>query len=553
MCRTVECATPLPSLHYMPAAGYNERIVRRRTWSSGRRRTERAAFPFSGSFLVAVPVVAIVGRPNVGKSSLFNWLAGRRIAIVDPTAGVTRDRLTTLVAHRQHFFELVDTGGIGIRDVDDLTADVERQIQHALEQAAVVLFVVDGRDGVVPLDQLVAERLRSLTCPVVCVVNKCDAAEMESLAADFHRLGYEPVLVTSTLQNRGRGPLLEAIVHRLPEASPQHPPADVALKLAIVGRRNTGKSTFINTLARHDRVIVSEVPGTTRDSVDVRFERDGKTFLAIDTAGVRRKRSLQNNLEFYSLARAERSIRRADVVLLFFDAPKKISKVDKQLCEYILEQHKPAVFVVNKWDLLSQSLTTGEFADYLRKNFPSLDHVPIAFISAKQGRNVHAVLNLAQNLHDQAGVRVETGELNRVIQTALTRQGPPLRRNRRAKVFYCTQVAVHPPTIVMMTNGPELLDNTYRRYLLKTLRDQFPFAEVPIKLYFRKKRQTDAVEEPNPGSANPLNHTKRMEKRVRKALSLTPPAVARRTAAPGKAKRASSKGKPAIPELWSDL
>jgi GTP-binding protein len=244
-------------------------------------------------------------------------------------------------------------------------------------------------------------------------------------------------------------------------------------------------------------MIVSEVPGTTRDSVDVRFERDGRTFVAIDTAGVRRKGSIASSIEFYSMARAERSIRRADVVLLFFDATDRISKVDKQLAEYVLEHHKPAIFVVNKWDLMLP-MPTGKMGNYIRNTFPSLDFVPIAFITAKSGKNMQTVLNLAQNLHKQASARVSTGDLNRVIRQALADQPPPLRQNRRPKIYYATQVSSNPPTVVLFTNGPELFDNTYQRYLVKTFRDHLPFHEVPIKLYLRRKRRED-----QPPSAEP--------------------------------------------------
>jgi GTP-binding protein len=438
---------------------------------------------------VAIPQVTIVGRPNVGKSSLFNWLAGRRIAIVDPTAGVTRDRLTTLVQSGQRYFELVDTGGLGVQDVDNLTADIEKQIQYAIDQASLILFVVDAREGIMPLDEAVAERLRQVTKPVLCVANKCDTEALENQTGEFYKLGRGNPVPVSVLQNRGKKELLARIAENLPDAA-EAPRLDVSLKLAIVGRRNTGKSTFINHLAESERMIVSEVAGTTRDSVDVRFERDGKVIVAIDTAGVRRKKSIGSDVEFYSMARAERSIRRADVVLLFHDAQLDVSKVDKQLAGYVLEQYKPAVFVVNKWDLL-KPLPTGEFAEYLRKTYPSLDYVPIAFITAKKNKNVQTVLNLAQNLYKQASARVETSELNRVVRLALEQQPPPMRQNRRAKVYYATQAAANPPTIVLFTNGPELFDNTYQRYLLKRFRDHLPFAEVPIKMYLRRKRSTD--------------------------------------------------------------
>jgi GTP-binding protein len=481
---------------------------------------------------VPVPQVAIVGRPNVGKSSLLNWLAGRRIAIVDPTAGVTRDRVAALVRAGGRFFELVDTGGLGVQDVDNLTADIERQIAHAIAEAAAILFVVDARAGPTPLDDKVADRLRGLAKPVLCVSNKCDVSELEPQTAEFYKLGPARVLAVSAQQGRGKQPLLDWIVGHLP-ADANEAPAAATLKLAIVGRRNTGKSTFINSLARSERVIVSEVPGTTRDSVDVRFEQDGKVIVAIDTAGVRRKGSIATDIEFYSLARAERSIRRADVVLHFHDPRVSVSKVDKQLAGYVLDQHKPAIFVVNKWDLMKANLTTGEFGDYLRRVFPSLDFVPIAFITARDGKNVQAVLNLAQSLHKQASARVSTGDLNRVLREALAQQAPPLRQNRRPKVYYATQVAANPPTIVLFTNGPELFDNTYHRYLLKTFRERLPFLEVPIKLYLRRRQRSDETGADDEAELPEVAKDGRRPTRPR----------------PAKAPR---RKKGAAPELWKD-
>jgi len=441
---------------------------------------------------VAVPLVAIVGRPNVGKSALFNCLAGRRISIVDPTAGVTRDRVSTLVEAEERYFELMDTGGIGIEDADNLTAEVERQITVGIEEAAVILFVVDVRAGLMPLDEEVGRRLRYVTKPVLLIANKADDPSLDQLANDFYKLGRGKAHAVSAEQKRGRDLLFRLVLDHLPPAEQVERPRDVSLKLAIVGRRNVGKSTFINSLAKSDRMIVSEVAGTTRDSVDVRFERDGKAIVAIDTAGVRKKKSISSNLEFYSLARAERSIRRADVVLMFFDPRVRISQVDKKLTEYILDQYKPAIFVVNKWDLMKESMPTEKFANYLRTVFPMLDYVPIAFLTAKSGKNVGRLLDLAQNLHKQVAARIGTGELNKVVREALDAQPPPMRQNRRPKVYYGTQVATNPPTIVLFTNGPQLFDNTYQRYLVKFLRDRLPFAEVPIKLYLRAKKRDEA-------------------------------------------------------------
>jgi GTP-binding protein len=456
-----------------------------------------------------VPVVAIVGRPNVGKSSLFNWLAGRRIAIVDPTAGVTRDRVSALVKAEGRFFELVDTGGMGIVDSDNLTVQIERQIEAAIDEAHVLLFVVDARAGLMPLDDEVARRMRYVTKPIICVANKCDTPEIEPQAAEFYKLGRGKLVCVSAQQDRGKGELLDVIFERLPGADVLEQPADAVMKLAIVGRRNTGKSTFINSLAESERMIVSEVPGTTRDSVDVRFERDGQVFVAIDTAGVRRKSSLASDIEFYSMARAERSIRRADVVLMFFDPRVRISKVDKQLAAYVLEQHKPAIFVMNKWDLMVP-MPTGKIGNYVRHTFRSLDFVPIAFITAKAGKNVQSVLNLAQNLHKQAAKRIPTADLNRVLRQALDESPPPLRQNRRPKVYYATQVGTHPPTIVLFTNGPELFDNTYQRYLLKAVRDHLGFSDVPVKLYLRHKQRED---EPPADDPPPVPEPPRSRKR----------------------------------------
>jgi GTP-binding protein len=447
-----------------------------------------------------LPVVAIVGRPNVGKSSVFNWLVGKRISIVDPTAGVTRDRVSSIVEEHGRFFDLTDTGGIGIVDSDALEADVERQIQLAIDQADVILYVTDARTGPVALDEAVADRLRPLGKPTLCVVNKCDTDALALQASDFHRLGYEPVLPASAEQNRGRDRLVAEIVKRLPPPDDERAPAEVALKLALVGRRNAGKSTFINALAQAERVIVSEIPGTTRDSVDVRFERDGKTFVAIDTAGVRHRSSLANSVEFYSLARAERSIRRSDVTLMFFDAARSIGRIDKQLTEYILEHHRPAIFVFNKWDLVKGQVDQDVFVEYVKKSFPMLDYVPMAFVTAKDGKNVYRVLNLAQQLHKQARQRVTTGELNRVLRDALEANPPSQKGKRMPKVFFASQVATEPPTIVIFTNGPDLFDDTYRRYLIKHFRDQLPFSEVPIKLDFRSrhggKGDRDSDDEP---------------------------------------------------------
>ena len=446
---------------------------------------------------MAVPQVVIVGRPNVGKSSIFNWLARRRLSIVDEVAGVTRDRVTYLMEVQDRYFELVDTGGLGGNDVDNLTQEIEDQISLALESADVILFVVDTRTGVVPLDRDVAARLRYVDKPVICVANKCDDATFDTQAYEFHKLGRGKLVRVSALQNRNRDELTEMIIERLPEAQHLDPlaSAEPEMKVAIVGRRNVGKSTFVNTLAQAERMIVSEVPGTTRDSVDVRFEMDGKVFVAIDTPGLLRTKSVKTDVEFYSTHRAHRSIRRADVVLMFFDCTERISKVDKQLVQYISDNFKPCVFVVNKWDMMNGKMPTEKWVDYLHENFRGMWHVPIAFITGEKGRNVKALINHTQNIFRQSLQRVKTGELNRLIQRAVEHFAPPIYQRRQPKIYYATQVSVQPPTIVLIVNNPVAFSPTYRRYLLGVLRDQLSFGEVPIKLYLHKRKENDKREE----------------------------------------------------------
>ena len=284
------------------------------------------------------------------------------------------------------------------------------------------------------------------------------------------------------------------IIERLPESGElQADKNATAMKLAIVGRRNTGKSTFVNTLAQAERMIVSEVPGTTRDSVDVRFELDGQPFIAIDTPGIKRSKAVKSDIDFYSTHRAQRSIRRADVVLLFFDASQRMSKVDKQLCKYIADNYRPCIFVVNKWDKMYGQMPTEKWVDYLRDNFPTMWHVPIAFITGQTGKNMKALLNHAQMLYKQSLQRIGTGELNRVIRAAVEHHPPPLYKNRPSRIFYAAQIATQPPTLVIVCNDPAAFSPQYRRFLLSFLRDHSPYSEVPIKLYLHKRSQRGDV------------------------------------------------------------
>lgn len=455
---------------------------------------------------MALPKVAIVGRPNVGKSSLFNWIAGRRIAIVEQVAGVTRDRISTLVqlgdGPEPRFIELIDTGGIGVVDRDDLSSHVERQIQIALDEADVVLFVVDARDGRVPLDEEVADRLRLIDKPIILVVNKADVSQLDDNGSEFAKLGRGRPVHISTRENRNKDRLIELIQEGLPPAFDESV-KEAAMKIAVVGRPNTGKSTFINTLARAERMIVSEIPGTTRDSVDVRFELDGLPFVAIDTAGVRRSARIRDSLDFFSIHRAQRSIRRSDVTLMFIDPTQGITRLDKQLVDYIAQEHKPCIFTINKWDTIvsdpeavPSTVHMERFARGVQHAFRNLSYLPMAFITAKTGKNVKALINLAQSLYKQANKRVGTGMLNRVVRDAIEANGPPSRENRSPKIYYATQVSVAPPTIVIFVNKPSLIDPSYQRYLINVFRQKLPFRDIPLKVYLRTRTQSEPGAKP---------------------------------------------------------
>ena len=441
-----------------------------------------------------LPMVAIVGRPNVGKSSLLNMLAGRRISIVDPTAGVTRDRIQVLCEIEGVYFDLVDTGGYGIVDRDDLGEQVEQQIRYAVDQAALILFVVDAQEGLNPLDRSVADWLRRCSKPVIVLANKVDSPNTHTELAELVRLGFGEPMAISAMHHLGLTDLKARIVEMIRPFSEGPPPPDPTMNVAIVGRRNVGKSSFINALAGQERVIVSEVPGTTRDAVDVRFERDGHVYVAIDTAGVRKRGKIADDIEYYGYHRAQLSIRRADVVLLMIDATEEVSHVDKTLGGYIVEQFKPCVLVVNKWDLAKGRAVTADYEEYLYKTVPGLDFAPIAFTTATQNRNVQAVIDVAASLFKQARTRVSTSRLNEVINEAMNANPPkPKRGSGPVKVFYGTQVAVCPPTIAFFVNDPGRVTPVFERFLLNRLRERLPFEEVPMRLLFRGRRPKKKV------------------------------------------------------------
>ncbi len=438
---------------------------------------------------MSLPVVAIVGRPNVGKSSLLNCLVGKRVAIVDSVPGVTRDRISVPVPMGEGYVELVDTGGYGIEDVDNLTAEITSQIDYAIATADLILFVVDAREGLTALDKSVAKKLRRQDKPVVLAANKVDTVNVATELGELASLGFGEPAPISALHRRGLADLCETIVERIGPVGEL--PDEPVMKLAIVGRRNVGKSTFINSLAGAERVIVSETPGTTRDSVDVTIEIEGRTFIAIDTAGVRKRRKVSGDIEFYARHRALRSIRRADVVLFLIDAVEPIGRVDRQLLEYIAEAYKPVVLVVNKWDLAAGKAQRSDFEPYLTKAIPELAHAPIIFTTAAEAKGVREAVNLALDLFAQCRRRVGTGQLNALMEKLIKRHAPRLGRRSHlpGKIYYATQVATAPPTIACFVNNIESFDRTYQRYLLNQLRQHLPFAEVPIRLIFRPRER----------------------------------------------------------------
>ena len=440
-------------------------------------------------------MVAIVGRPNVGKSSLLNLLARQRISIVDSVAGVTRDRVNAVVEFEDRYFELVDTGGYGIEDHDNLTDHVENQIRYAIAGASLILFVVDLLDEITPLDLAVAKLLRGVKPPVQLVANKADSGHQEHQAGTLVSLGFGEPICVSALHGHHRSELLDRIVAALGDDAATEPPKET-MKVALVGRRNVGKSTFINALAGEQRVIVSEVPGTTRDAVDVRFEIGGREVVAIDTAGVRKKRKHKTDVEFYGYTRALASIRRADVVLFLIDATAPISEVDKKIAHYILDEYKPCLLVVNKWDLAKGRADAEDYAKYLAEALPHMASAPLAFTTAIDGRNIQSTIDAAAGLYRQARLRVTTGQLNRAVEAAVADQQPAAdKHGAQPKIYFATQVATCPPTIVLFVNNPALLREQYRRFVEKRLRATLPFEETPIRLVWRARR-TQAARRP---------------------------------------------------------
>ncbi len=473
-----------------------------------------------------LPRIAIVGRPNVGKSSLLNMLAGARVSIVDPTPGVTRDRVTAVVelsgplkTEEPRLAEITDTGGYGVytaagakhddsgTDLTQLTALIESQIAAAIERADFVIFVIDAQTGVTALDQTIAGLLRKQwqswrdrAPKIIALANKVDSEQWEAHAQEAASLGFGPPLLVSAQTGYRKRELLEHLFALLPESAERETKAPEML-LAIVGRRNAGKSSFVNALAGEERCIVSEVAGTTRDAIDVRIELDGRSLIAVDTAGLRKRARIADAVEHWAVHRCMAAIERADAALLLIDATEHITGVDKRLGAHILEHFKPCVIVVSKWDLVrgkkdrkGRPITTENYAKYIEDELPGMAICPIVFTSSKERLGLREAVGVAHDLFEQASQRVPTPQLNRAVRAIIDERGPGSPGRVRPKVLYVSQVAANPPTIVLVVNKPDLFKGQYERFLMNRLHEVLPFSEVPIRLILRERERASLSE-----------------------------------------------------------
>jgi GTP-binding protein len=456
----------------------------------------------------SLPVVAVVGRPNVGKSTLFNRLIGQRLAIVEDVPGTTRDRVYGTADWNGREFTVVDTGGLEIDPGSHIEERVQDQARVAVDEADVILFVVDAHAGLAPLDYEVADRLRRADRPVILVINKADNPRREADGTEFYALGMEPSISISAQHGRNTGDLADLIVEHLPpvveterEASApdfEHLSEDDLEELAetemgpprvaIVGRPNTGKSTFVNRVLGEERMIVSEIPGTTRDPIDTTVLVDGEPMILVDTAGIRRRGSIQRGIEHYSVLRSMKAIDRADVAIVMTDAIEGYTAQDAHVVGYVLDAFKGIVLVINKWDAVEKDGHTADaWLKALRREAPYLAWADIVFASALTGQRVERILREARRVAEERYRRVSTGELNRTVSDAVRAHAPAHVRNRLPKILYATQVAVQPPTFVIFVNDPELIHFSYRRYLENRIREAHGFLGTPIRLIFRQR------------------------------------------------------------------
>ena len=439
------------------------------------------------------PLVAVVGRPNVGKSTFFNKIIGKRIAIVEDTPGVTRDRIYGDAEWLDYHFALVDTGGIEPMKEDIISTQMRRQAELAIETADVIIFMVDGREGITAADEDVAEMLRRSGKPIVLAVNKVDHPKFEDTAYDFYALGIGNPITISAEQGLGLGDLLDEVVAYFPKYDKEY--ESDAINIAIVGKPNVGKSSLVNALLGYERTIVSNISGTTRDAIDTPFTWNDNDFVLVDTAGIRRKRAIEDEtIERYSVIRSLGAIRRADVVLIVIDAAEGMSEQDVRIAGYVHEEGKASVVIVNKWDIIEKDThTMNEFKKKLYSDLAFMSYVPMLFISAKTGQRVNKVLELAKYAYDQNSMRISTGTLNDVISEAITVIEPPSDKGRRLKIYYATQFATNPPTFALVVNDPNIMHFSYQRYLENYLRKSFGLDATPIRLKVRQRGKNDEL------------------------------------------------------------
>jgi len=438
---------------------------------------------------MGLPVVAIVGRANVGKSTIFNRIIGERLAIVEDQPGVTRDRLYARAEWNGRPFYVIDTGGIEVFEDDELLKSVRAQAELAIAEADVILFVTDLRTGVTREDEVVARLLYRSGKPVIPVVNKADNAQMAAEAYEFYRLGFGEPHAVSGVHGLGFGDLLDAVVARLPDGQPEDYDDDV-IKVTVIGRPNVGKSSLVNALLGEERVIVSNVAGTTRDAVDTPFEKDGQKYVLIDTAGIRKRGKVYEKAEKYSVLRAQAAIERADVALVVLNGEEGVIEQDKHIAGYAHEAGKASVIVVNKWDAVEKDdKTMQRMTREIRNKFRFMDYAPVVFVSALTGQRVSRLFPVINRVAEQHAMRIATPVLNDLIADAVAASPPPTDRGRRLRIHYATQASVKPPAFVLFVNDPELMHFSYERYLENRIREAFVFEGTPVRFLVRKKSE----------------------------------------------------------------
>ncbi|MBQ3727804.1 MAG: ribosome biogenesis GTPase Der [Selenomonadaceae bacterium] len=438
------------------------------------------------------PIVAIVGRPNVGKSTLFNQIGKRRVSIVDDMAGVTRDRIYMDATWLDKDFTLIDTGGIEIKSADKILTEIRAQAQIAMEEADAIIFVTDGRAGLTAADEDIGKILRGADKPVVVAVNKIDNLNLEAETYEFYNLGLGEPIGISASNALNLGDLLDAVIKTFPQAEEETRDED-EIRIAVIGRPNVGKSSLVNAMLGEERVIVSDVPGTTRDAIDTHFFSGGTKFTLIDTAGMRRKSKIEDAVERYSVIRSLRAIDRADVVLMLIEAPVGVTEQDKKIAGYAHDSGKGCVLVVNKWDIFpnKHDRSTNRFTDELRDRLGFLQYAPVVYISALTGQRVDRVTELVKFVAEQQSMRIQTSVLNELIRDAVAVNPPPSKKGKSAKIFFVTQADIRPPKFILFVNEPELLHFSYLRFIENRLRESFGFEGTPLKFIVRKHNQKD--------------------------------------------------------------